>query len=296
MEDEPGDERGKDIMGRDFRYLRRKVTGNAMLALSILSSLLAVGFLFWILGYVLSKGIHAINLDFFTKLPTPVGVPGGGMANAIVGSVIVVGNATLISVPIGVATAIYLSEYGKGLFASSVRFISDVLAGLPAIVAGIVAYALIVVPMHGFSAYSGSAALALLMLPIIIRSSEEIFRTVPDSLREAALALGTPKWVTVLRVVVKTASGGLITGILLAVARVGGEAAPLLFTSSSNVFWSFKPDQPMGTLPVQLFTYAISPYEEWHAKAWAAAFVLVSMVLLLNISARLYLARKGFRR
>ena len=283
-------------MGRDLRYLKRRTVGHFWLAFSVFSSLTAVGFLFWILGYVLSKGIHAINFDFFTQLPTPVGVPGGGMANAFVGSLIVVGMASVISVPVGIATAIYLSEYGRGMFASAVRFVSDVLAGVPAIVAGIVAYALIVVPLHSFSAYSGSAALALLMLPIIIRSSEEIFKTVPDSLREASLALGVPRWVTVLKVVVKTASGGLVTGVLLAIARVGGEAAPLLFTSASNVFWSFKPNQPMGTLPVQLFTYAISPYEEWHQKAWAAAFVLVSAVLLLNISARLYLARKGFKR
>ncbi len=199
-----------------------------------LSSLTAIAFLFWILGYVLSKGIHAINFDFFTQLPTPVGVPGGGMANAFVGSLIVVGMASVISVPVGIATAIYLSEYGRGMFASAVRFVSDVLAGVPAIVAGIVAYALIVMPMHSFSAYSGSVALALLMLPIIIRSSEEIFKTVPDSLREASLALGVPRWVTILKIVVKTASGGLVTGVLLAVARVGGEAAPLLFTSASN--------------------------------------------------------------
>ncbi|MGC2424911.1 MAG: phosphate ABC transporter permease PstA [Nitrospirota bacterium] len=283
-------------MGRNFGYLKRRAVGHFWLAFSVLSSLCAVAFLFWILGYVLSKGIHAINFDFFTKLPTPVGVPGGGMANAFVGSIIVIGMASVVAVPAGIATAIYLSEYGKGLFASAVRFVSDVLAGVPAIVAGIIAYTLVVVPMHGFSALSGSVALTLLMLPIIIRSSEEIFKTVPDSLREASLALGVPRWVTVLRIVVKTASGGLVTGVLLAVARVGGEAAPLLFTSSSNVFWSFKPNQPMGTLPVQLFTYAISPYEEWHEKAWAAAFVLVSMVLLLNISARLYLARKGFKR
>jgi phosphate transport system permease protein len=283
-------------MGRDLRYLKRKAVGHFWLAFSVLASLCAVAFLFWILGYVLSKGIHAINFDFFTQLPTPVGVPGGGMANAFVGSLIVVGIASVISVPAGIATAIYLSEYGRGIFASAVRFVSDVLAGVPAIVAGIVAYALIVVPLHGFSALSGSVALTLLMLPIIIRSSEEIFKTVPDSLREASLALGVPRWVTVLKIVVKTASGGLVTGVLLAVARVGGEAAPLLFTSASNVFWTLNPTQPMGTLPVQLFTYAISPYEEWHEKAWAAAFVLVSAVLLLNISARLYLARKGFKR
>ncbi len=278
------------------RYARRKVYGKTMLALSLLAAAATVGVLFWILGYVLMKGISAIDINFFTHLPTPVGVPGGGMANALVGSVIVVGIASLVAVPVGVAAAIYLSEYGRGIFASVVRFTSDVLAGVPAIVAGIVAYALVVAKMHRFSAMAGSASLALLMLPIVVRSSEEILRTVPDTLREASLALGIPRWKTILRVVLSTASGGLATGIMLAVARVGGEAAPLLFTAFSNSFWSVRPDQPIATLPVQLFTYAISPYEDWHKQAWAAALVLVLMVLLLNISARLYMARKGFRR
>ena len=278
------------------RYARRKVYGKTMLALSLLAAAATVGVLFWILGYVLMKGISAIDINFFTHLPTPVGVPGGGMANALVGSVIVVGIASLVAVPVGVAAAIYLSEYGRGIFASVVRFTSDVLAGVPAIVAGIVAYALVVAKMHRFSAMAGSASLALLMLPIVVRSSEEILRTVPDTLREASLALGIPRWKTILRVVLSTASGGLATGIMLAVARVGGEAAPLLFTAFSNSFWSVRPDQPIATLPVKLFTYAISPYEDWHKQAWAAALVLVLMVLLLNISARLYMARKGFRR
>lgn len=278
------------------RYARRKVYGKVMLALSLLAAAATVGVLFWILGYVLMKGISAVDINFFTHLPTPVGVPGGGMANALVGSIIVVGIASLVAVPVGVAAAVYLSEYGRGVFASVVRFTSDVLAGVPAIVAGIVAYALVVAKMHRFSAIAGSASLALLMLPIVVRSSEEILRTVPDTLREASLALGIPRWKTIMRVVLSTASGGLATGIMLAVARVGGEAAPLLFTAFSNSFWSVRPDQPIATLPVQLFTYAISPYEDWHKQAWAAALVLVLMVLLLNISARLYMARKGFRR
>ncbi len=283
-------------MKTDFRYMRRKVFGTIMLGLSFLAALAAVSMLFWILGYTFVKGISAVNIDFFTKLPTPVGVPGGGLANSIAGSIIVVGMAGLMAIPVGIATAIYLSEYGRGVFASTVRFVSDVLAGVPAIVAGIVAYALVVTHMHRFSAFSGSVSLALLMLPIIIRSSEEIFRTVPDTLREASFALGVPKWKTILSIVLKTASGGLVTGTILAVARVGGEAAPLLFTSFSNSFWNFNPGQPMATLPVDLFNYSISPYQDWQQKAWAAALVLVGMVLLLNISARLYLARKGFKR
>ncbi|MBI5191651.1 MAG: phosphate ABC transporter permease PstA [Nitrospirae bacterium] len=266
-----------------------------MMAGSLVAACIAVALLFWIIGYVFIKGIHGINLDFFTELPTPVGVEGGGLANAIVGSIIVVGMAALMAVPVGVAAAVYLSEYGRGLFASSVRFVADVLAGVPAIVAGIVAYALVVSRMGRFSAFSGSVALAILMLPIIIRSSEEIFKTVPNTLREASLALGIPRWRTVIKVVLRTASGGLVTGIMLAVARVGGEAAPLLFTAFSNSFWSLRPDQPMATLPVQLFNYAISPYDDWHEKAWAAALVLIFMVLMLNIAAKMYAHRRPGR-
>jgi phosphate transport system permease protein len=263
-----------------------------MMSLSLIAALATVGVLFWILGYVFMKGAAGINFAFFTELPTPVGVEGGGLANAIVGSIIVVGMASLMAVPLGVATGIYLAEYGRGAFASAVRFISDVLAGIPAIVAGIVAYALVVAPMGHFSAFSGSVALAILMLPIIIRSSEDIFMTVPNTLREASLALGVPRWKTALKVVVRTASPGLVTGIMLAVARVGGEAAPLLFTAFSNSFWNLRPDQPIATLPVQLFNYAISPYEEWHQKAWAAALVLISMVLMLNVASKLYAMKK----
>lgn len=280
---------------KDSRYRNRKAVGHLMMGLSFLAALSCVILLFLILGYVFIKGISAVNLDFFTQLPTPVGVPGGGLANAIVGSIMVVGMAGLMAVPVGVATGIYLSEYGRGVFASTVRFVSDVLAGVPAIVAGIVAYALVVAPMHRFSAFSGSVALALLMLPIIVRTSEEIFKTVPDTLREASLALGIPRWKTILSIVMKTASGGLVTGIMLAVARVGGEAAPLLFTAFSNSFWNLRPDQPIATLPVQLFNYAISPYDDWHQKAWAAALVLVFMVLAMNVTAKLYMSRKGMK-
>ncbi len=275
-----------------LRYARRKATGHLMMGLSMLAAVGAVIVLFWILGYVFVKGIMGVNMDFFTKLPTPVGVAGGGLANAVVGSIEVVGMAALMAVPVGVATGVYLSEYGKGRFASAVRFVSDVLAGVPAIVAGVVAYALVVAPMGRFSAFSGSAALAILMLPIIVRSSEEILKTVPDTLREASLALGVPRWKTILSVVIKTASGGLVTGIMLAVARVGGEAAPLLFTALSNSFWSFRPDQPIATLPVSIFTYAISPYEDWHQKAWAAALVLIFMVLILNVWSKWYAMKR----
>ena len=279
-------------MNGDARYLKRKLTGHFMLTLSLLAAAATVLLLLWILGYVFIKGVSSITYDFFTQLPTPVGIPGGGMANALVGSVIVVGMAAAVAVPVGVLTAIYISEYGKGFFASSVRFVADVLAGVPAIVAGIVAYSLVVTPMGRFSAYAGSAALAILMLPIVIRSAEEMLRTVPDSLREAALALGVPRWKTVLRIVLKTASGGVVTGVMLAVARVGGEAAPLLFTAFSNSFWNLRPDRAMATLPVQLFNYAISPYEDWHKKAWAAALVLIFGVLVMNVFAKWYGQRR----
>lgn len=280
------------MSGPGFRYFRRRLAGRLMLALCLLAALAAVSLLFLILGYVVYKGAGGLNLDFFTQLPTPVGVEGGGLGNAIAGSFIVVGMAALIAVPVGVATGVYLSEYGRGYFADAVRFVSDVLAGIPAVVAGIAAYAMVVRPIGHFSAFSGSVALALLMLPIVVRSSESIFQTVPDNLREASLALGVPKWRTVLGVVVKTAAGGLVTGIMLAVARVGGEAAPLLFTAFSNSFWNVRPDQPIATLPVQLFNYAISPYEDWHKKAWAAALVLIFIVLAMNVGAKMYALRK----
>ena len=281
--------------GREISYARRKAAGTTMLALCLVSALLACAVLFWILGYVFIKGIGGINIDFFTKLPTPVGVEGGGLANAIVGSVMVVGMAAALSVPVGVATAVYLSEYGRGMLASLVRFVSDVLSGVPAIVAGIAGYTFVVSRMGRFSAFAGSVALALLMLPIVIRSSEEMLKTVPDTLREASLALGVPRWKTILRVVLRTASGGLVTGVMLAVARVGGEAAPLLFTAFSNSFWGFRPDQPVATLPVQIFNYAISPYDDWHQKAWAAALLLICMVLALNVASRLYVSRMTTR-
>ena len=282
-------------MDGGHRYLRRKVFGHLMMGFSLVAAASAVIVLFWILGYVFIKGFMGVSLDFFTKLPTPVGVPGGGLANAVVGSLIVVGMAVLMAVPVGVATGVYLSEYGRGRFASAVRFVADVLAGVPAIVAGVVAYALVVAPMGRFSALSGSVSLAILMLPIIVRSSEELLRTVPNTLREASLALGVPRWRTILGVVIKTASGGLVTGIMLAVARVGGEAAPLLFTAFSNSFWSFRPDQPIATLPVQIFTYAISPYDDWHEKAWAAALVLIFMVLMLNVWSKWYAMKRSTR-
>ena len=263
-----------------------------MFFFSVASAFIGIAFLFLILGYVIYKGAGGINVDFFTKLPTPVGVPGGGMVNALIGSFYLVGLASLFSIPVGILTGVYLSEFGRGLFASAVRFMAETLTGVPSIIIGIFAYSVVVISMGRFSAFAGAFALSILMLPIITKSTEEILRMVPESLREASLALGIPRWKTILKVVLSTAKSGIITGIMLAIARVGGEAAPLLFTAFGNSYMSLRPDQPIASLPVQLYVYAISPYEDWHTKAWASALVLVGIVLMTNIMARIYARSK----
>ena len=276
----------------NIRYKRRKLTQKIMFLFSTLSAVAGIIILFLILGYIVYQGAGGINLDFFTKLPTPVGVSGGGMSNALIGSFYLISLASIISIPGGILTGIYLSEYGRGLFASSVRFMSETLTGVPAIIIGIFAYSVIVVPMKRFSAIAGAFALSILMLPIITKSTEEILRMVPESLREASLALGIARWKTILKVVLSTAKSGIITGIMLAIARIGGEAAPLLFTAFGNSYMNLRPDQPIASLPVQLYVYAISPYEDWHKKAWAAALVLIVIVLITNIMARIYARSK----
>lgn len=263
-----------------------------MFFLSVISAFIGISVLFLILGYVIYKGAGGINLDFFTKLPTPVSVTGGGMANALIGSFYLVGLASLFSIPTGILIGVYLSEFGRGPFSSIVRFLSETLTGVPSIVMGIFAYSVIVLPMGRFSAIAGAFALSLLMLPIIVKSTEELLRMVPENLREASLALGIRRWKTIVRIVIGTAKSGIITGIMLAIARVGGEAAPLLFTAFGNSYMNFSPDGPMASLPVQLYVYAISPYEDWHQKAWAAALVLMGIVLITNITARVYARRK----
>lgn len=277
---------------KDLRYARRKITQKIMFSLSIASAFIGILVLFLILGYVIYKGAKGINLDFFIKLPTPVGIPGGGMANALIGSFYLVSLASLFSIPTGILIGVYLSEFGRGPFASAVRFVSEVLTGVPAIVMGIFAYSVVVIPLGRFSALAGAFALSLLMLPIITKSTEELLRLVPESLREASLALGIRRWKTILRIVLGTAKSGIITGIMLAIARVGGEAAPLLFTAFGNSYMNLSPDGPMASLPVQLYVYAISPYEDWHQKAWAAALVLMGIVLITNIIARVYTRKK----
>jgi phosphate transport system permease protein len=247
-----------------------------------------------IIGYLMAKGMTSLNLDFFTQLPKPVGETGGGMANAIVGTLVLIGLACVLGLPIGIGTGVFLSEYGHTRLAPLVRFCADVLNGVPSIVIGIYAYTLIVLPTKTFSAYAGGAALGVIMLPIIARTTEEMLRLVPSSLREAALALGVPGWRTTLRVVIRTARGGIITGVMLAVARVAGETAPLLFTAFGNQFWHHGLNGPISSLPVQIYTYAISPFDDWHRQAWAGALVLLTLIALTSLSVRL-LTRGRFR-
>lgn len=274
-----------------IRYTKRKLTQKVMFFLSVMSAFIGIAVLFLILGYIIYKGVGGINLDLFTELPTPVGVPGGGMSNALIGSFYLIGFASLFSIPAGILIGVYLSEFGRGPFASAVRFTSETLTGVPAIVMGIFVYSIVVIPMGRFSAIAGAFALSLIMLPIIVRSTEELLKMVPESLREASLALGIRRWKTIIRIVLGTAKPGIITAVMLAIARVGGEAAPLLFTAFGNSYMNWRPDGPMASLPVQLYVYAISPYEDWHQKAWAAALVLMGVVLITNIIARVYAKR-----
>jgi phosphate transport system permease protein len=270
--------------------LQRRATNAVMLTATGICTVVAVGVLFFILGYLLFHGGKDINLDFFTKLPVPVGETGGGMANAIVGSAKVLMLSTLIGVPIGLLAGIYLAEYGTGSFPSVVRFVTDLLNGVPSIVMGIFAYTLIVLRMKHFSAFAGGVALGIMMIPIALRSTEEFLRAVPDSLREGGMALGATKWRTISTIVIPAAFRGIISGMMLNLARVAGETAPLLFTALNNQFWSPGWNQPIATLPVMIYTYAISPYADLHRQAWAAGFVLLALVLGVNVTARSIIA------
>ena len=228
-----------------------------------------------------------MNWDFFTQMPKPVGESGGGMANGIVGTLILVSLGSVIGIPIGVLSGIYVTEYSGGFFSNLVKFVTDVLSGVPSIIIGIFAYGVIVIPMQGFSAIAGGFSLGILMIPTITRITEEMLKLVPQSLREASLALGVSRWKTTLQIVLRTASGGIITGILLAIARAAGETAPLLFTAFGNRFWSTDLNQPIASLPVQIFNYAISPFEDWHHQAWAGALVLIILVFIVNLIVRI---------
>jgi phosphate transport system permease protein len=268
-------------------YARRKFTDIFVRSACVAAAVIALVPLVSVLYYVTARGIGDINLDFFTELPKPVGESGGGMANAIVGSLKLVFLACAIGIPPGVLAGVYLAEFGHSRFGQLVRFSADVMSGVPSITVGIFVYTLVVLQTKQFSALAGGIALAVLMLPTVTRTTEELLKLVPESLREAALGLGLPKWRATLRVMLRTAAPGIATGVMLAVARVAGETAPLLFTAFNNRFWGNGLNEPTASLPVNIYTYAVSPYEEWHRQAWAAALVLLVMVLLLNISARL---------
>ena len=268
------------------RALRRHVTSRLMTILVILFSLLAVLALVLILGNLVVKGASSIDWAFFTKSPVAAGQTGGGVANAIVGTGIIVGLAALIGVPIGVGAGLYLAEYGSGRMGFLVRFIADVLNGTPSIVIGIVGWTFIVRPTGHFSALAGSVALAILMIPMLARTTEEMVRLVPNSLREAALALGYARWRTSLKIVARTALGGIVTGCLVGIARVAGETAPLLFTALGNLNFTVNANQPMQTLSLQIYVYATGPYDNWHRIAWASALVLMGLVLIISLTAR----------
>jgi phosphate transport system permease protein len=268
-------------------YQRRKFTDVFVRSACVAAAVIALVPLGSVLYYVTVRGIGGVNLDFFTELPKPVGESGGGMANAIVGTLKLVFLACAIGIPPGVLAGVYLAEFGHSRFGQLVRFSADVMSGVPSITVGIFVYSLVVLQTKQFSALAGGIALAVLMLPTVTRTTEELLKLVPESLREAALGLGLPKWRATLRVMLRTAAPGIATGVMLAVARVAGETAPLLFTAFNNRFWSSGLNEPTASLPVNIYTYAVSPYEEWHRQAWAAALVLLLMVLILNISARL---------
>ena len=262
-------------------------------ALAVLSTILVIVPLVAIFVYLLIKGASSLNLAFFTQIPKPVGEQGGGMANAIIGSATLLGIASILGVPIGIGGGVYLAEFGRGTkLANAVRFTADVLNGVPSIVMGIAAYALIVMPQGHFSALSGGVALGIMMIPTICRTTEEMLLMVPHAVREAALGLGVPNWRSVLSITVKTASPGIITGCMLAFARVAGETAPLLFTALGNEFWSTSLNEPIAALPLQIYVYAISPYDDWHRLAWAGALVLI-VLIVLSVSLVRFVTSRG---
>ncbi len=264
-----------------FRTRLRWLVDKAATSLAVTATILVILPLGAIFVYLIIKGASSLNVDFFTKIPAPVGEAGGGMANAIVGSVALLALASLIGVPIGIGGGIYLAEFGRGTkLANAIRFTADVLNGVPSIVMGLAAYALIVVPQHHFSAFAGGVALGIMMVPTICRTTEEMLLMVPHNVREAALGLGVPNWRAVLSITVKTASPGIITGCMLAFARVAGETAPLIFTALGNDFWSTSLKEPIAALPLQIWIYAQSPYDEWHRLAWAGALVLIVLIVL----------------
>lgn len=279
-----------------LRLMWRKSLNAVMLTLTGVAAFGVVSILFLILGYLIWNGGRSLNWDFFTQLPKPVGESGGGMANAIVGSLKLLLLAALIGLPVGLIAGVYLAEFGGRTFSFVIRYTTDLLNGVPSIVIGIFAYSLAVLPVKHFSTLAGGFALGMMVVPITVRATEEFLRAVPGSLREGAMALGASKWRTIATVVLPAASGGIITGMLLSLARVAGETAPLLFTAFSNRFWSPGWNQPIASLPVMIYTYAIAPYDDWHRQAWAAGLILLSLVLLANLGCRLVLSGRGATR
>jgi phosphate transport system permease protein len=271
--------------------LWRRIVDRAMTVVAVLTVLLVLLPLFAIFAYLVYKGIGSINLAFLTQTPKPVGELGGGMANAIVGSMVILAIASLLGVPLGIGAGIYLSEYGRNRYGDIVRFISDVLNGVPSIVIGIVAYAIVVMRQKHFSALAGGVALAIMMVPTIARTTEQMLLLVPQAIREAAYGLGVSRWRTTLSITLRTATSGVITGVMLAFARVAGETAPLLFTAFGNQFWNWKSDQPTAALSLQIFTYAISPFDEWHRQAWAGALVLIILIVSAVTAVRIAVRR-----
>ena len=271
--------------------LRRRITDKVMTGAAVLTVLIVLAPLIAIFGYVVYRGIGAINWDFLTQTPKPVGEAGGGMANAIVGSALILGIASIVGVPFGIGAGIYLAEFGRNRFGSTIRFTADVLNGVPSIVIGIVAWS-ILVRGRGFSALAGGLALAIMMVPTITRTTEEMLLLVPQALREAAYGLGVPRWRTTLSIVLRTATSGVITGIMLAFARIAGETAPLLFTALGNTFWNLRYNQPTAALPLQIYVYANSPYDDWHRQAWAGSLVLI-VLIVTSVAAVRYAVRRG---
>jgi len=270
----------------DNLHTWRKIKSGLASSVATVAALLVITPLGLVFYHLLVSGIGSVNWDFFTHLPKPVGEIGGGMANAIVGSAVLLGLASLIGVPVGVLGGVYLAEYGGARTNAILRFVADVLNGVPSIIWGVVIYGLVVIRFKSFSAIAGGLALGLMMIPLIMRTTEEVLLLVPNGYREAALALGISRWKTILHIVMKTASKGIITGVLLAFARVAGETAPLLFTAFGNRFWNHNLHEPIAALPLQIFTYAISPYDDWHRQAWAGALVLVVLIFVVNTLVR----------
>jgi phosphate transport system permease protein len=271
----------------------RRFKNAFMQMLTFVCAIVVITPLILVFYHLIKEGFSSINLAFFTQLPKPVGETGGGMGNAIVGTFILLGQAAIIGVPVGVLGGVFLSEYGGTKLNWAIRFAADILNGVPSITWGIVVYALMVVPMHGFSALAGGVVLGIMMIPLVMRTTEEVLQLIPGGYREAAFALGISKWKTIVQIVVRTAMKGIVTGVLLALARVAGETAPLLFTALGNRFWAHNLTEPIAAMPLQIFAYAISPYDDWHRQAWAGALVLLLLVLFINIGVR-FLTRDRF--